>query len=400
MRPTSPMPRRALASAAVAAALAVGCSGGGDGGGPAARLTVNGRVEVARAGGAFEPVDESRSISVGDRVRVIEGTAVLRAGEGEVELRPGSELELRSPADGNGVEPALTAGKALVSADEGSTRILAGTDEVVVTGGVARVERDRGALVAAYRGTATVTAGGRTLTVPALRQASVSATGELADKPVPLVYAAGEPWDQRFLAAFIDLGNQLVARSNGFTAQLRPGEGQTPGFYRVLFPALDKEPAFTDTSLNLSRPPGENLVGVAITVQGTKGSFDERLRSVFGFRDEGAEWGLVAAEQEVARAPLVSGVDQAIAQGPESPAELPPPPVTTAPTRPRTPVTQAPAPSRTPSSISAGTPTTAAPPPPGPPSTVGPAQTGVPLVDNTVNSLVDLLSGLLGGLGK
>ena len=400
MKPTTALRRRALASVAAVAAVAVGCSSGGGGDGPAARLTVNGRVEVARGGGAFEPVDESRTINVGDRLRVVEGSAVLRAGEGEVELRPGSELELRSPADGDGVEPALTAGKALLSADNGTTRMVAGTEVVSVTGGSARVERDRGALVAVYRGTGAVTAGGRSLTVPALRQASVSATGELADKPVPLVYAAGEQWDQRFLADFIDLGNQLVARSNGFTAQLDPGEGHTLGFYKILFPALENEPAFNDASFNVSRTPGENLVGLAITVQGDKGSFEERLRSVFAFRDEGAEWGLVAAEQEVPRAPLVSGVDQAIAQGPKSPAEEPPPPPTASPAPRRTPTTQAPTPSRTPGSITAGPPTTATPLPPGPPTTVGPSQTGVPLVDNTVNSLVDVVSGLLGGLGK
>ena len=399
MRPTTAHRRRALASVAAVAAVAVGCSSGGGGEGAAARLTVNGRVEVARGGGAFEPVEKSRTIKVGDRLRVVEGTAVLRTGEGEVELRPGSELELRSPADGDGVEPALTAGKALLSADEGTTRMLAGTEEVSVTGGAARVERDRGALVAVYRGTGAVTAGGRSLTVPALRQASVSATGELADKPVPLVYAAGEQWDQRFLADFIDLGNQLVARSNGFTAQLDPGEGRTLGFYRVLFPALENEPAFNDASFNVSRAPGENLVGLAITVEGDKGSFEERLRSVFGFRDEGAEWGLVAAEQGVSRAPVVSGVDRAIAQGPKSPAEEPPP-ATTPPAPRRTPTTQAPTPSGTSGTITAGPPTTVTPPPPGPAPTVGPAQTGVPLVDNTVNSLVDLVSGLLGGLGK
>ena len=400
MSPTSALRRRALACVAAVGVVAAGCSGGGDGKGPAARLTVNGRVEVARGSGAFEPVDESRTINVGDRLRVVEGSAVLRPGEGEVELRPGSELELRSPADGDGVEPALTAGKALLTADDGTTRIMAGTDEVSVTKGAARVERDRGALVAVYRGTGTVAAGGRSLTVPALRQASVSATGELAEKPVPLVYTPGDVWDERFLADFIDLGNQLVARSNGFTAQLRPGEGRTLGFYKVLFPDLEREPAFNDTTFSVARAPGESLVGLAITVEGSKGTFEERLRSVFAFRDEGADWGLVAAEQGVSRAPVVSGVDQAIAQGPKSPAEEPPPPVTRAPAPRRTPTTQAPAPSRTPSSISAAPPTTVTPPPPGPPNTVGPSQTGVPLVDDTVNSLVDLLSGLLGGLGK
>ncbi|HYX44236.1 MAG TPA: hypothetical protein VE760_04275, partial [Acidimicrobiales bacterium] len=88
MRPTRVRRRRAVASVAAVAAMAVGCSSGGGGGGPGARLTVNGRVEVARGGGAFEPVDESRTVNVGDRLRVVEGTAILRARDGKAELRP------------------------------------------------------------------------------------------------------------------------------------------------------------------------------------------------------------------------------------------------------------------------------------------------------------------------
>ena len=396
MRPRHARPR-ALASTVLFVVVAVGCSGGGRGGAPEARLTVNGRVEVAPAGGPFQPVEESRTLDVGDRLRVVEGSAVLRTGGGEVELRPGSELDLRSPADGEGVEPALTAGKALLSAEKETVQVVAGTDRVSVTGGSARLERDRGALVATYKGTATLTAGGRSVTVPALRQASVNATGEVTGGPVPLAYVASDPWDQRFLGDAIDLGNQLVARSSGFTAQLRPGAGRTTGFYRVLFPVLEREPAFGEGSLNLSRPPGENMVGLAIVVESTKGVFTDRLRAVFGFRDQGADWGLVAADQGVSRAPLVSGVDRAIAQGPRTPAEQPPPRAA-APTPARRAPTPQPAPPGTPSTVSAGTPTTT-PPTPGPPPSVGPAQTGVPLVDNTVNSLVDLVDGVLGGLG-
>ena len=50
----------------------------------------------------------------------------------------------------------------------------------------------------------------------------------------------------------------------------------------------------------------------AITVQGKNGSFGDRWRSVFGFHTQGARWGLVALDQHVTRAPLLSSVDDAL----------------------------------------------------------------------------------------
>ena len=55
------------------------------------------------------------------------------------------------------------------------------------------------------------------------------------------------PWDRRYLGDAIDLGDELQARSDGFTAQLATGEGHTAGFYRQLMPALENQPDFTQT---------------------------------------------------------------------------------------------------------------------------------------------------------
>src|SRR5204863_2152832 len=150
------------------------------------------------------------------------------------------------------------------------------------------------------------------LTVPALRQAGVPGPGLLPPAPTPLDYRADNPWDHRYLGDAIDLGDELQARSQGFTAQLGPDEGHTAGFYRQLLPALEREPSFTQAMLQPDMSPGDTLVGAAITVEGKNGSFLDRWRSVFGFHAQGARWGLVALDQHVTRGPLLSEVDDAL----------------------------------------------------------------------------------------
>jgi hypothetical protein len=349
---------------------------------------------VATDGGPYRPAGTTRTLHAGDRLKLVSGTAIVRlGGSGQVELANNSEVELR-PAPGAGdLRPTVLHGRVLVTAGSGPGRAAAGPTEMSVAGGSARV--DSAGVVAVYTGTASVSSAGHSLAVPALRQAAAGPSGQLPAAPAPLAYDEGDHWDQGFLGDGIDLGKQLVARSNGFTAQLGPAEGHSAGFYRSILPALEREPSFDESSLGPSRPPGDSLVGLAITVQGTRGTFPDRLRSVFGFHDEGAAWGLVALDQKVSRGPVIASVDQAIAKGPPSAAEKPVPPPTSPPTTARTRTTRT-TPSR--SAPSAGTPATTPPAATGQPPSP-PPQTGIPLVNDTVNALVDLLSGLLGGLG-
>jgi hypothetical protein len=174
------------------------------------------------------------------------------------------------------------------------------------------VTRGLGVTAASYVGDLAVTSAGRDLVVPALRQAGVPGPGLLPAVPTPLDYRADNPWDRRYLGDAIDLGDELQARSQGFTAQLAPGEGHTAGFYRQLLPALENEQAFTQALLPPDMAPGDTLVGAAIAVQGKNGSFLDRWRSVFDFHDQGARWGLVALDQHVTRGPLLSEVDDAL----------------------------------------------------------------------------------------
>jgi hypothetical protein len=154
--------------------------------------------------------------------------------------------------------------------------------------------------------------------------------------------------------------------------------------------------------VNPARPPGDTLVGAAIALESTRGTFAERWAAVFGFRDQNAGWGLVALDQGVARAALLATMDGAVSRAPAQFAAGPPSRLPTSLNPPSSGVstTLAPRTTTTVARVQPGvTTTTTAPPPSGGTSTtiVGPINTGTPL-DATLNSLVNTLTGLLNSL--
>ncbi len=399
--------RPVWAMAVLLSLLAVGLTSCSRSSEPAAgRLVVDGRAEVNRPGQDRREVTGSRNLTFGDRVRVLQGTAVVRLPEGRrLELRVGTDVELQAGVRGTVAQPTLHAGDLLVTAGAGPL-VVAVTGADVAVQGDARLSRGLAMLVGAYKGTVQMSSNGSTLTVPALRQAAIPAAGPFPTKAAPLEALATDPWDLRYLSDAIQLSNQLAARSDGFTAQLGPTEGRSFNYFRELLPRLAAEPGFTPQLLNPARPPGETLVGAAITLEGSLGAFAERWAAVFGFRDLGAAWGLVAADQGVAAGPLMAAIESAIARGPAEFAVGPPgkPPSSLAPPSSGSATTSAPTTTSTtaPARPRPGATTTTA--TPGASSTttstlVGPLNTGSPLIDDTINSLVNTLTGLLRSLG-
>ena len=397
-------PNTAVVATVMVAALALaGCSKSSP---PAAgRLTVEGQAEVLHPGEDRREVTGSRDLAAGDRIRVRQGSAVIQlTDDRRFELRQGSDLELLPREATSDILPTLVGGDVLVVSNAGPLLVSVNGAGVAVQGG-ARVSRGVSLLVATYEGTAELSAGGSKLSVPALRQASLPPTGTFPEKVSPLEYSSADGWDQRYLSDAMDLSNQLKGRSEGFTSQRGPTEGRSVNYFRERFPRLAAEPAFSAVTLNPARAPGETLVGAAITLESTRGTFAERWAAVFGFRDQGAEWGLVAMDQGVARVPLLSAIDDAVSRGPTEfavgPTSRPPtslnPPVR-GPTSPAPPVTTTTTVARP--RPGAATTTTAPPPPSSTTNTsvTGPLNTGTPL-DPTVNGLVDTLTGLLKSLG-
>ena len=410
MKPPSGRRRRRGTASVVVLVLAsalAGCTRSSSS--PAGRLTVDGQAEVTRPGEDRREISGSGNLELGDRVRIRQGTGTIRLpGDRRLELRVGSEVELAGGQRAELVRPVLAGGDLLVVSKEPLAVAVTGAEVAVRAD--ARISRGVATLVAVYEGTALLSSAGSSLTVPALRQASLPATGQFPTRASPLEYLASDEWDQRYLSDAIELGNQLAARSQGFTAQLGPTEGRSFTYFRDLFPELAAEPGFTPPLVNPARAPGETLVGAAIVLESTRATFAERWAAVFGFRDEGAPWGLVALDQGVSRVPVLESIDSAIGRGPtlfaegpsgRTPTSLAPPssggsPATTA-VRPRATTTTVPVRSRP----AGPTTTTTAPPSNGPPPPpVGPLNTGSPLVDETVNSLVNTLNGLLQSLGS
>jgi hypothetical protein len=394
--------RRAGAAAVLGIVLlASACSSGG--GEPSGTLKVNGQVEVAGSANDWHQVTGTVKIGPGKQVRVIDGTATLALGEArQVTLRKGSQLQIVAATGTAKDRPTLVAGDLLAEAGSTPLTINAGDSDVAVSGGAARVSRGLTVDVGSYTGSSTISSAGRQLVVPALHQATVPAVGLLPSRPAPLSYNPADAWDQRFLGDAIQLGDELAARSRGFTAQIPNGQSENAAFYRDLLPSLASEPELDSSLPNPGRTPGETLVGLAITAEGTKGSFSDRLQEVFGFHDEGAAWGVVALDQGVTRVKILDAVDQAIGRGPSLAAEAPV--AVTAPasrsSRSSSSSASAAAPPSSGSQSSSETAQSPAASSSTPPVNAGPLRTGIPLLDTTVNNLVDVLSGLLGALGR
>jgi len=273
-----------------------------------ARLVVSGRADVAhgsapwrRSGGGL--------LHSGDRVRVRRGTAQLQlSGERALELRDASVVRV-------GPSPDLLSGDVLMKAPKVPLTVSAAGSQARVTAGAARLDAAPAMVAGVYEGTLGIDSAGRTLVVPALRQAAVPAPGLVPEAPAPLQYDASVPWDRRYLGSAMELGSELDARSRGLSGQFSGGAGQTPGFYSQLLPGLAKV-GFAAELLQPTRTPGETLVGAAIAEQSTRGSFADRWGAVFGFRDQGAAWGLVALDQDVGRSSLLGELDGALGRAP------------------------------------------------------------------------------------
>lgn len=405
-------PAVALVGLLVAAPAA--CSGDNGPKPGEARLEVDGVATVERSGGDRERIDGDTDVRSGDRVIITDGVAVMRLSGGtQLELRQGQGDAANSTVV-MGKRPVLEAGDLLVTTPQEVGLEADGTD-VQVRQGAVRLTRAFGMSVAAYDADVSLDSAGVLAQVPALRQMVVPDLGRPPRRPRPIEYDDRDTWDRRFLGEAVELGRSLEQIANGLTNSLPDGEGRTPGFFRIVLPGLEDEPAFDVRNLDPDREPGDTLIGAAITDLGRRGSFDSRWDDVFQFHDEGAEWGIVALDQAVRSEPLVGSVEDALDSFEEAAAFVEPPGSTGVGTTPTTPPSTpgGPGDPTNPSEPGSGgtdgggptTPPTQPPPttPPSPPPVTPPTVPNPPgqlepVVEPVTDLLDDLLGGLLGGL--
>lgn len=293
----------ALALALLGAAALAACSKATIQPGNAQLSFERARVQVASAGAPYRSAASGVRLRSGDAVRVVTGEAELRLAHGAVLLlRQASTVVI-------GRIPEVKAGAVVADVEDTPLTLQALDSEIRVSAGATRVASGLGVTASVYRGKAEVTSADRHLVVPAYRQVSIAAYGVVPSSPSPLAYRADDRWDLHYLGTAIELGEELQRRSDGFTAQLRPGQGLTPGFYSALFPdltesALPSCPTALDGGLGEGRRAGEVLVGTSLALQ-ADGSFARACREAFAFRDAGAAWGLVALDLGVTSVPAV-----------------------------------------------------------------------------------------------
>ena len=197
----------------------------------------------------------------GQGVKVLEGTAVLRLDRGrQLDLRTGTNVVLEDAADDENrpvTQPQLLDERPAGAGPAGQT--ASRCPPRAPTSSSARRPGSRGDRCWWCRPTrATWSCAPATSrpSSPALREVTVAADGTMVSGPVPLSYDADDPWDRRLLGEAIEVGNELEARSKGFSAQLGATDGRTVEFLLGLLPALGDQPGVRPRALRPPPPAG------------------------------------------------------------------------------------------------------------------------------------------------
>src|SRR5205085_4419294 len=103
------------------------------------------------------------------------------------------------------------------------------------------------------------------------------------------------------------LDEQLTLITKAFEADAPAAVG--PETYKEWVPRAADLPLTPE--MLAGRAVGENLVGVTLVAL-DKGDFTSRFQSIFGFRAEGASWGLVAADRAINPNPVLTDLEAAL----------------------------------------------------------------------------------------
>ncbi|MGH2705400.1 MAG: hypothetical protein ACRDJ4_09975 [Actinomycetota bacterium] len=281
--------RRAATTAAVVVIALVGgaCSFG------ASRTTPTMRLEIVEGaahlvqGDEVHPAGASTPISVGDKVVVYRGLALLHLGEGRsFELlaagTPTATALIESPS-----HLRLSEGNILATLEQAATMEVAGIP-IAAGPGAFRVDRTASTRVAVYRGKVRV---GEQLSVGENQQVVVAGT-VVPRAPRPIALATPDNWDRRFLQPAIDLDQRLMSFGSGLEAQL--GRGPLLDPFAL---ASVTQTSFVQPLLQAARR-SDLLIGAAISAELARRSpglaEGEAVRQVFTLWNDGATFGLIA----------------------------------------------------------------------------------------------------------
>lgn len=295
---------RPLAAAVFCVALiATGCSSSdGLAAGDAATFVEGFSGEVSLDGGEWQASEESGAVPDGARVRATDSEVRLALRDGTARLAPGAAATVSTDT------LQLEHGELLLDTGGGLQTTVGDTQ--ITSGGTVRISSGLAASVSVYEGNATVRRPAQEREVPALRQMDLSEF-RLAPSATPLRYSAGDRWDQELLGAAIAFDAEVARLARGMEIEF--GTRPKPrAFYREF--AGPRAVPVLSAAAPVSRgrtfgPPSDVLLTMFFAQTVAQGRLTDTIRQVAQLRAEGARWGLIAVEFDVAADRLVAAVD-------------------------------------------------------------------------------------------
>jgi hypothetical protein len=283
---------RTSATIATVLLAATACARSPQGGSDELRVVpLTGQVRLLH-GGEPSVLEETTPVAAGDLVTTgPSGRARVELGVGgSIELAPGARLRVGSPDRAEVLD-----GSALARAASGLT-LTAGDAQIEGRDSVFRLDRAFSITLGVYRGQASLPGTG-VAPVPALRQATVVAGGDVPRGPRPLVVRPDDPWDASLLGPFIDLGLELDDLQRGLARQLPPGDAADA----VGAALAENFPREVIVEAMAEVRAAEAVVAAVVSERAARlagESLEVVLSRVVDLRLEGAQWIVVLAQPE------------------------------------------------------------------------------------------------------
>ncbi|MEO7803823.1 MAG: hypothetical protein ABIS18_05215 [Actinomycetota bacterium] len=263
---------------------------------------VAGKATVLRDGRSIV-VSRDAGIEVGDSLELAKGSV------GELRLAAGRDFELSGAKVQVLNSSSLSLHRGRLLADVTRRALIdSQTVDVSSSKGSFRVDRELATRVGVYSGAARLVTNGEALSVQRYRQAII-AGGILPRISRPLILDPKDLWDLRLMQSALDLDKRLAAFARGLEAQLGPGGGLA-FFQQVLAAGLDVD--FLNSYTGDRRADVLIALAMSSEARAQAGGFGDRFAAVFDLWKQGASWGIVALEFDVAQEGIFARLLQAI----------------------------------------------------------------------------------------
>ena len=265
---------------------------------------LDGRIFLVRDGASIEVSDDT-PLKPGDLITTDKaGSAQLRlAGSRTGFVTDGAKVSVIDPSSLDS-----RAGSMLMEVEDRTTVSFDGVT-AGATSGAFRIDQGFGSSrVGAYSGKVSLSRPGQsTVTINGLFEAQLAA-GELPSSTKPYRAQPSDPWDRERLATAIRLDQELAELGGGLAAQLGRGSSRPDVQY---FGGLAGRPV-PFMKAHLKRPTAELLIGFTVGQNARSTKLPSGVDRAFTLRDDGGQWGIVAAILDSRPRPLLADLESVV----------------------------------------------------------------------------------------